>query len=146
MTPIRFFVPGSAVGKQRPRVVQRGRFARAYTPEETVNYEALVRVAAHKAMEGRPLLDVPLDLTIIIQVAVPQSWSNKRKAEALSGLIRPTTKPDWDNVSKAICDAMEGVVYVNDSRVVEARVQKFYDKAPGVFVALTTAEGARASQ
>lgn len=145
MNRVRFFIPGDAVAKQRPRVVRRGGTPIAFTPAKTTNYEALVRMAAHKAMEGRPPFDAPLDLVIIIQLSVPESWSKRRKAQALSGMVRPSRKPDWDNVAKSICDGMDGVCFVNDSRIVDAKVQKFYDKAPGVFVDLCVIDGVMAA-
>ena len=43
MKQIRFSIPGKPFGKQRPRVVHRGSYSKAYTPEETVNYENLVK-------------------------------------------------------------------------------------------------------
>ena len=43
MTRISFTIPGSPVGKGRPRVSVRGGYAHAYTPEKTRTYEARVR-------------------------------------------------------------------------------------------------------
>lgn len=37
---------------------------------------------------------------------------------------RDTTKPDIDNVLKAVLDALNGVAYKDDSQVVEVRVVK----------------------
>ena len=51
---IKFVVPGLPFGKQRPKVTVRKftgsdgkekKFAKAYTPEKTVNYENLVKMA-----------------------------------------------------------------------------------------------------
>src|SRR5204862_7322331 len=53
--PITFVVPGQAVGKGRPRIGKRGSFSMLFTPEKTVNYEGLVRLAAHQAMAGRAM-------------------------------------------------------------------------------------------
>ena len=35
---------------------------------------------------------------------------------------------DWDNFHKLACDALEGVVYEDDSQIQEAHVVKAYDK------------------
>ena len=44
---VRFKVPGTPVGKGRPRVSTRGgKFAKMYTPEKTAYYESLVALAA----------------------------------------------------------------------------------------------------
>jgi len=35
-------------------------------------------------------------------------------------------RPDWDNVGKIVCDALNGVAWPDDARVVDAHVEKFY--------------------
>ena len=37
------------MGKQRPKVTFNGKYAQAYTPKETVNYETLVKLEYSKA-------------------------------------------------------------------------------------------------
>ena len=54
----------------------------------------------------------------------PLSWSRKRRS-ALFGAFC-VKKPDLDNVAKAILDAMNGIVYMDDSQVVGLSVHKFY--------------------
>ena len=65
-----------------------------------------------------------------IAVAVPASKSKKWKAAALAGAIRPTSKPDIDNVIKSSFDGLNLVVWVDDSQVVELKTAKWYSDAP----------------
>jgi len=37
-------------------------------------------------------------------------------------------KRDWDNYNKLVCDAMEGIIFLNDSQIQKATVIKGYDK------------------
>ena len=53
---------------------------------------------------------------------------------AALGEIRPTTKPDIDNVVKGVFDGMNGVVWRDDVVVAELIVRKFYSLAPCVQV------------
>ena len=48
--------------------------------------------------------------------------------------IRPTKKPDWDNIGKIVCDSLNLVAYHDDSAVVDAQVRKFYSETPRVDV------------
>jgi len=41
--------------------------------------------------------------------------------------VKPTNR-DVQNYFKSVCDALESVVYENDSQLVEVRGRKFYDK------------------
>ena len=60
-------------------------------------------------------------------MGVPPSWTRKRRDDALAGVIRPTGKPDYDNIGKVV-DALNGIVWVDDSQIVDARIRKLYDE------------------
>lgn len=123
-------IPGTPVGKGRPKFARRGAFVTTYTPEKTQNYEALVRMAASEAMQGNPPLDGPVQIDLWLGIAPPASWSNKKAMAALSGETAPTTKPDLDNTLKGILDACNGIVWGDDKQVVEAIIRKRYAATP----------------
>lgn len=123
---ISFIVPGVVVGKGRPKFARRGNFVSTYTPEKTANYENLVKLAAHSAMNSADPFASHVSCTIDVQVMPAPSWSNKKRMAAISGDIRPTGKPDLDNVAKGILDAMNGIVFKDDSQVVELILRKRY--------------------
>lgn len=131
-TVIRFFVPGKPQGKGRPRAAKRGKFVRMYTPEATVNYESTVRLFASQAMAGRPPMTGPMMVVMSIMLPIPASWSKRKRAQAIAGQVLPTTKPDTDNVIKAVYDAINGVVWVDDVQVVDEHTTKRYGVQPGV--------------
>ena len=60
--------------------------------------------------------------------------SRARLALAEAGHIRPEKKPDWDNFAKAVTDALKGVVWTDDSRIVSGRTEKYYSLKPRVEV------------
>ena len=70
---------------------------------------------------------------------IPKSTSKKQHQAMLDGQIRPTKKPDWDNIGKIICDALNGIAYKDDSAIVEAMVEKYYSDEPRVEVLLEEA-------
>ena len=132
---ISFTVPGQPVGKGRPKVASRGgKFAQLYTPEKTANYEGLVALAGRTAMDGRDLIAGPVSVSLDIRLAIPASWSKKKQAAALTGLVAATKKPDTDNTVKAVFDGMNGVVWVDDVQAVELTARKRYAATPGVEV------------
>lgn len=131
---VSFIVPGQAVGKGRPRIGKVGQHARMFTPSKTVSYECLVAHAAHVAMAGLPLFDAPVTVNMRIECQVPASWSQKKQRMALAGEVRPGTKPDADNVIKAIFDGLNGVLWRDDALVVELHMRKLYAATPCVRV------------
>ena len=131
---ISFHVPGQPVGKGRPRIGRVAGQARMFTPAKTASYEGTVAMAAQQAMNGAPLILGPARAVLRLALTVPASWSRVKRSQALAGAVRPTTKPDADNVVKAIFDAINGVVWRDDSQVVELVLTKVYASTPGVSV------------
>ena len=131
MKRISFSIPGAPFGKQRPRVVHNGSFSKAYTPKETVNYENLIKVMYQQAAKGQMFPEGSmLDVRIIAYYEIPKSTSKKKQKQMLEHKIRPTKKPDWDNIGKIVCDSLNKIAYHDDSAVVDAQVRKFYSENP----------------
>ncbi|QDQ25180.1 RusA family crossover junction endodeoxyribonuclease [Chitinimonas arctica] len=135
-----FTVPGEPQGKGRGRIVRWGTKAGIKTPEKTVAYEGLVAHSAAQAMDGVIPIEGAVAVTMRITVSVPGSWPKRRCEQALAGRVLPTTKPDIDNVEKAIFDGLNGVAWCDDVQVVEVRKQKRYGELPGVVVSIQTLE------
>lgn len=121
-----FIVPGTPVGKGRPKFARRGNFVTTYTPEKTASYENLVKVKAEEAMCGRNAIEGAVCVEISLYVTPPASWSQKKQRAALDGDVFPTSKPDVDNVIKGIFDAMNEIVWKDDKQVVDVVVRKRY--------------------
>lgn len=137
--PVTFTLLGQPVGKGRARAVRRGNFIAHYTPDKTRSYEGMVRHEAALAMAGRNPIDVPVEMTMVAIFGVPASWSKKRQAAALTGEIRPGSKPDLSNITKACEDAINGVVLRDDSLIVSTRAEKRYGPQPLVAVTVRAA-------
>ena len=119
-------IPGTPVGKGRPRFARRGAFVKTYSPEKTQNYEALVKMAAGEAMEGIEPLQGAVKIELWFYFTPPASWSNKKALAALAGDIHHTKTPDCDNLIKSVLDACNGIVWLDDKQVVQATVSKRY--------------------
>ena len=131
---VTFKVLGDPVGKGRPRFARVGNFVKTYTPQKTVSWEESIGFAAKLAMGSSEPVKTPVSIYIYIRSPIPKSYSKKRREACLSHSERPTKKPDWDNVSKSVCDAINGIVYDDDTQVVDAFVTKFYAEESGVEV------------
>ena len=129
-----FTIPGKPRGKGRARSTRTGH---SYTPEETVVYENLIRLAGEKALAGRPPLEGPMDLELEIWLPIPASWPAKRQAAALDQWA--PKKPDADNVLKAVLDGLNAVVFGDDVQVCRVLVLKRYSDIPRLVVTVSEA-------
>lgn len=119
---------GEVKGKGRPRFRNAGRFVQTYTPKETASYENLVKVE-YQEQDGK-FYDkgIPLKVDIKAYFEIPKSVSKKKYQDMFNGIIRPTKKPDADNIAKIILDALNKVAFADDTQVVDLRVRKYYSE------------------
>lgn len=129
-----FTIPGKPCGKGRPRFYN----GRAITPEKTVNYETLVKLAFRQTYpNAEPIAaKVGLIATIKAYYPIPVSTSKKLQARMRAGLMKPTVKPDTDNIAKICLDALNGIAYHDDAQIVVLQVTKLYSDEPRVVVRL----------
>lgn len=125
---------GEPKGKGRPRFVRAT--GHAFTPAATRKYEDALRFAAQEAMGGRDPLEGAVDMTVTVCLPVPESWSGKRKREALAGAIKPAKRPDIDNYLKAAQDALNMIVFRDDAQVVNVTISKSYSTRPRLTIAV----------
>lgn len=123
---IEFVIPGKPVGKQRPKFRRLGAFVQTYTPEKTVSWESLVAMCAMAARGDLMPTDKPCSVRLEVEVIPPLSWSNRKRDAAMVGLHWPAKKPDLDNIIKAVGDALNGVVWVDDAQMVRVEAWKRY--------------------
>ena len=129
---VMYTVYGEPVGKGRPRFAKRGNFVSTYTPLKTKTYEDEIRMMAKAAMGSSEPLETPVTVAIYIRVGIPASFSKQKRKDAIEGILKPTKKPDADNVLKCFLDAMNEIVYLDDKQVVNIHLTKVYAETPAV--------------
>lgn len=110
------FVFGQAVPQPRPRVSVRCGFGRAYVPAGHPIHAWRAEVEAAARREIRETIAGPVALCVEIRLERPAShWTT---AGALSAAGRRATEPpgDWDNLVKAIQDAIVDSAGIEDDR------------------------------
>ena len=123
------------MGKQRPKFARAGQYTKTYTPEKTVNYETLVK-EMYALSKGKYYENEQLLINVIAYFPIPKSKSKKVQEAMENGDLRPTKKPDCDNILKIICDALNGIAYKDDAQIVSANISKWYSDRPRVEVSL----------
>lgn len=131
-----FCILGEPQGKGRPRFSTVCGHVKPRTPEETVLYENLVKTEYRQQVGVKFPDDAMLDVRIFAYYPIPKSASKRKRQAMLEKKIRPTKKPDWDNVGKVICDSLNGIAYRDDAQVVDSMVRKFYGEDPKVVVTI----------
>lgn len=83
-----------------------------------------------QAINGQPLLDEPLRLTVVFRLPRPPSIPKRR--------TMPDRKPDASKLLRAVEDSLTGIIWADDARVCDLHVTKVYatDTAPGCTITI----------
>ena len=139
---VRFSVLGKPLGKGRPKFRNYGKYVNTYTPEKTVSFETLVKLEYRRQCGDKRFPDdAMIGIEITAYFPIPKSASKKKVEAMLKREIRPTVKPDFDNIAKIIADALNCVAYSDDKNIVDSAVHKYYSYTPGIFVEIYNAKG-----
>ena len=133
-------IPAEPVAQGRPRLSNRGGFARAYDPPKSRSWKAFVADYAETAMK-KAGIEAPIDGPLLVKVRfafpLPKSQYRKKTKPASWHMKRP----DLDNLYKGLIDGMEGIVYHRDAEIVKVVMDKIIveqGKAPYVNVSIET--------
>lgn len=138
MAQICFAVPGTPVGKGRPKFSRRGNYTTTYTPEKTVNFENLVKLSFMQAECKK--LEGTLSAVITACFPIPKSVSKKMRQQMEEGYELHSKKPDADNIAKSVLDALNGIAFDDDSQVAVLSVIKRYAVEPKTIVSIQERE------
>jgi Holliday junction resolvase RusA-like endonuclease len=88
------------------------------------DWKLQVAAAAGAAYQGE-LLEGPLAIEFVFELPRPKGHFGKRGL-LVSAPICPTGKPDVLKLARAVEDALSGIVYRDDSQIVDERLVKRY--------------------
>lgn len=124
-----------------PKPKQSMKFTRqgiSYQPKEVKEQERNLKYDIRSQLpEGHIPYDGPLQLSVTFVFPPPAGWSKKKMTDlTLGAIFYKDTKPDLqDNLMKGVCDAMEGIVYTNDSRICKLTgSEKIYGLVPQTII------------
>lgn len=82
------------------------------------------------------LLCTPVYAEFIPYFPTPKSYSQEQNFLAEIGLIRPISKPDFDNIEKKYADMFNQTIWLDDIFVVDSCIHKFYSILPRLEIRL----------
>lgn len=120
------------VEQARPRAVRFGKGVRMYDPKKVAIFKQKLGMLAKQQMLDRGLepYDGPLEVRMKFYRPVQASVSKKERARRISGVHRPTVKPDLDNYIKSTSDALNGILWVDDNLIISLEAKKYYAEQP----------------
>lgn len=121
---IRFTIPGQPMGA--PRMTRSDKWKKRDCVVRYRQWKDLARLRAGTLPDASRVKS----LSWTAYFAPSQSWSKRRKAEAIGQMHRH--KPDRDNIDKAVLDAL----FAEDSPIACGTIAKYWDEPPRLEVVI----------
>lgn len=126
------FIDTIPVPKARPRF---SRFGHARTPDKTRAFELIVATIVRRQMldYSVKMYDEPVEVIITFLFPRPKSHSRLKRETRWHSV-----KPDLDNLEKSVCDALNGLLWRDDSlisyKVSSKRYCNEFEEVPGILL------------
>lgn len=138
MTPIKFTILGDPKAQKRHRSFQRGSYIGTYDPGQKEKKDFVLAVQENAPEQP---IDEPISLTILFYLTRPKGhYGTGKNAGQLkaSAPLWASKRPDLDNLTKFVLDALNGVFWRDDAVVCSLSVWKRYDSKPRTAVVVET--------
>ena len=114
------------VPASRPRVTKWA----VFYPKKYTNF----RIEIAKLLSDMYIekYDGLLELSLYLEIAMPKSWSKKKKLEKLG--TWQDGNADNDNYEKAVWDALNGIAYNDDCQIVVNRTERRWQQSGKITV------------
>lgn len=83
-----------------------------------------------------PTIVTPMKVYINSYLPTPNGMNRAERILAEMGLIRPISKPDWDNLGKTYSDMIQEQLILDDSLIIEGVSKKFYSIKPRIEITI----------
>ena len=132
---------GEPKPKQSARFYHAGAFVKSYQTADVKANESNIKMQVISQLPADFLVTArPIKVTKLHYVFSPPKKTTKRDMKAIEAgeLVYKATKPDLtDNLNKGVFDALQGIIYTNDSQIISMDdVKKIYGHRPRIDIEL----------
>ena len=118
----KYTILGDPRPQGRPKFFRRGNFVGAYDPKQSRDYKQTL--AAQLAAQSPEFIEQGKAVSIYVEFIFARPKSLPKRVED------HVKKPDLDNLIKALKDAAKGILWHDDSQVVQLSARKIYSSTP----------------
>lgn len=140
MRELNLVILGTPKPKQSARFYAKGNKIFSFQKKEVVENERNIAfdVKAQLPKDFKPF-DEAICVEVVFVFPIKETMKKKEKDAIAAGeYFYKDTKPDLhDNLCKGLFDALEGIVYVNDSRICMVKSAKIYGTQPRIELKVT---------
>ena len=133
---MRVVIPGTPVAQGRGRAIRFGDSIRVIDPTKSRSWKAMARIHMVQA-RARALIFAPAE--VALRVVIVATFSRPKSHPKRNPPAWKVSRPDVDNIAKAVLDAGNAIIWKDDSVVVDLCASKRYGESPSVSVEVSEA-------
>lgn len=126
-----FEIEGTPIPWMRPGVMRTKKCNIIYDKQK--KDKELIQWQLRFRYKEKPLT-IPISVELIFGMPIPASTSGALRRQMLHGVVHHCKKPDLDNLTKFIFDAMNGLIYVDDAQISVLSTSKIYSSVPSTLI------------
>lgn len=112
-------------------------FVHVYSPVGHEDNAYMKRLMTQQEFEGlNHIICTPCNVDINAYLKTPGYFNRSDTILAEIGMIRPLTKPDWDNIEKKYSDMFNKNVWLDDTLVIDGAIHRYYSVLPRIEIRL----------
>lgn len=127
---------GEPKAVQSVRACRMGNTIRQFQPKKVTDWKAYIRLSATEQLpDGWTPLTGAVEVEYTFVFPILKSMNKKTVQAITDGLLMfKDRKPDIDNLQKGLADSLTGVVWMDDSQIVETHASKIFGVVPQIKV------------
>jgi Holliday junction resolvase RusA-like endonuclease len=116
-----------------PKPQKQTRFARniAYDPSRDYKESLRWQIKPHAPKEP---FQGPMRVHLTFHLPIPKQTPKARRKQMINGVCVPWRRPDLDNLAYTVTNAMQELVYEDDSQIIDLVLSKRYAEVPKIIV------------
>ena len=121
------------LGDPKPQKKTKFGNGRAYDPGKKYKDTIIWQISPYAPKQP---LEGALKVDITFYMPIPKGTPKMKKKQMIAGTIYHTSRPDTDNLSYPVVNAMNDLFYFDDSQIVHLHAHKLYAEVPKIVVKL----------
>ena len=120
-------IHSAPVPQKQTRFIARRGYCRGIDPSKNEKQQIQWQIRPYAPKEA---LEGPIQLDLTFFMPIPKGTSKIKARQMANQICHHISRPDLDNLSYLIVNAMKGIIYQDDSQIVDLLLHKRYADEP----------------
>lgn len=127
----------------KPQKQTKFSYKGAYDPSKDYKEALRWQIKPHAPKEP---FQGPMRVHLTFHLPIPKQTTKTIKKQMINGVCVPWKRPDLDNLAYTVTNAMQDIIYQDDSQIIDLVLSKRYSEVPKILVKIFEMDLAKYSE